>query len=190
MTIHIHYHLIFINYFVLILSYNMTAQTSCIAAPSKVQSGASQCAWSKDDSLCSIANPPSDPVFTILVALLTMIMSIPVLMVLQYFLEEFASKTPGKRAYPHVNAVLHAKENHEKPIEKSLQSIESTVIHRTASQSDFARIIKMSVSAGSSNKKAATKGEVAHFAYAGELMVLCGVVWCSVGCVVMCCDVM
>lgn len=112
-----------------------------------------------------------------------MIMSIPVLMVLQIILEEYASKTPGKRVYTHANAVLHAKEIPEKPIEKSLKSSENSPIHRTASHSDFARIIKMSVSGsgGGEKKKAGSKGEVAHFAYAGELVVFC--------CVVLCCDV-
>jgi hypothetical protein len=107
-----------------------------------------------------------------------MIMSIPVLMVLQIILEEYASKTPGKRVYTHANAVLHAKEIPEKPIEKSLQSVENSPIHRTASHSDFARIIKMSVSGsgGDEKKKVGSKGEVAHFAYAGELMVSW---WCD-----------
>jgi hypothetical protein len=97
-----------------------------------------------------------------------MIMSIPVLMVLQIILEEYASKTPGKRIYTHANAVLHAKEIPEKPIEESLKSAENSPIHRTASHSDFARIIKMSVSGGGEKKKTGSKGEVAHFAYAGE----------------------
>ena len=109
-------------------------------------------------------------------------------MVLQYILEEYASKTPGKRAYIHVN---DAKGIPEKPMEKCLKSAENSPTHCTASQSDFARIIKMSVSAGGEKKKAAPKGEVAHFAYAGELMVLRRVVmWCVMLCFfVLCCVV-
>ena len=125
--------------------------------------------WSKEDALCSIANPPSDPVFTILVALLTMIMSIPVLMFLQYILEEYASKTPGRKPVSHADAILIAKNCPGKILQTGLVVAENNMSHHTASQSDFARVIKLSVGVGN-GKKFASKAEVAHFAYAGELL--------------------
>ena len=134
-----------------------------------MQSDASQCMWSKEDSLCSIANPPSDPVFTILVALLTMIMSIPVLMFLQYILEEYASKTPGCKPVSHADAILITKNSPGKNSLTVLNIAEGTSAHHTASQSDFAKVIKLSVGVGN-GKKIASKAEVAHFAYAGELL--------------------
>jgi hypothetical protein len=70
-------------------------QASCTSAPSKVQSGATLCNWSSSDLSCSLAPPPSDPIFTILVALLTIVMSIPIIMLLQFILDEYASKQPG-----------------------------------------------------------------------------------------------
>ena len=125
--------------------------------------------WSKEDALCSIANPPSDPVFTILVALLTMIMSIPVLMFLRYILEEYASKTPGRKPVSHADAILIAKNSPGKISQTGLIVAENTTSHHTTSQSDFAKVIKLSVGVGN-GKKFASKAEVAHFAYAGELL--------------------
>ena len=47
--------------------------------------------------------PPEDPVFIILVALLTTILSIPILLVLNYLLNGYASNYPGSRGI-HDNA--------------------------------------------------------------------------------------
>jgi hypothetical protein len=82
----------------LIFYFVIKSQESCTSAPSKVQSGASLCNWSSDDQSCTLAPPPSDPIFTILVALLTIIMSIPIVMLLQYVINEFACKRPGSKS--------------------------------------------------------------------------------------------
>ena len=67
--------------------------------PSRVESGASQCDWSDTDLTCTMRPPPSDPIFTILVSLLTVLISIPVTMGLTVVLEEFCSKYPGRRLH-------------------------------------------------------------------------------------------
>ena len=69
----------------------------CELSPSRIQSGSSECHWSKDDRLCSLRPPPNDPVFIILVALLTTILSIPILLVLKYLINGYASNYPGSR---------------------------------------------------------------------------------------------
>ena len=43
--------------------------------------------------------PPTDPIFTILVSLLTVLISIPVTMILTVVLEEYCSKFPGGRLH-------------------------------------------------------------------------------------------
>ena len=63
--------------------------------PSKIESGATQCTWNKESSQCTITEPPSDPVFIILVSLLTLVLSIPILTVMIYVLDEYGSKEPG-----------------------------------------------------------------------------------------------
>ena len=95
-----------------------------------------------------------------------MIMSIPVLMTLQYILENYASKTPGRKPVPPVTAIPTTKENPEEPLQIGLKSAENTDSLHTTNQSDFARVITMSVTAGG-GKKGASKAEIAHFAYAG-----------------------
>jgi hypothetical protein len=46
--------------------------------------------------MCTLAPPPSDPMFTIVVSLLTVLMSIPIIMLLQFILDEYARRLPGK----------------------------------------------------------------------------------------------
>ena len=65
--------------------------------PSRIESGASQCTWTKETSKCSITEPPSDPIFIILVSLFTLILSIPILTLLMYVLDEYGSKEPGMK---------------------------------------------------------------------------------------------
>ena len=69
----------------------------CTSCPSKIQKGASQCTWSKVDLHCSSRPPPTDPVVTILVALLTTIISVPILVFLNFLLDGYASNWPGSR---------------------------------------------------------------------------------------------
>ena len=52
--------------------------------------------WSHEDQVCSLRPPPSDTIFTVIVALLTLVMSIPITMLLTFVLEQYASKCPGK----------------------------------------------------------------------------------------------
>ena len=72
-------------------------KASCELSPSKIQSGSSECNWSKDDRLCSLRPPPKDFIFIILVALLTTLLSIPILLLLNYLLNGYASNYPGSR---------------------------------------------------------------------------------------------
>ena len=55
--------------------------------------------WSEADSLCSLRPPPKDPVFIILVALLTVILSIPLFLFVNYLLNSYASNYPGSRGH-------------------------------------------------------------------------------------------
>ena len=70
----------------------------CEYSPSKIRTDSTECSWSKEDRLCSLRPPPKDPVFIILVALLTVILSIPILLVLNYLLNGYASNYPGSRS--------------------------------------------------------------------------------------------
>ena len=62
---------------------------------SKVQAGATLCTWKKASLKCEMRNPPVDPVFTILVAIMTIILSIPMIIMLTSVLENQASRWPG-----------------------------------------------------------------------------------------------
>jgi hypothetical protein len=93
-----------------------------------------------------------------------MIMSIPILMVLQYILEEYASKTPGLASKPIENKAAHSG--------FSAEESANLEIH----QSDFAKVIRRTVSLGNGEKNS-SRSEIAHYAYAGKwlfkLVILC-----------------
>ena len=126
-----------------------------------MQSGASQCTWSAEDLSCSLTNPPSDIVFIILVALLTMLLSIPVLVFLSIVLEEFASKTPG--LLPKASKSDSRKER---------GSIEEETAKLQIQQSDFARVIRKSVEEKDGERNSSSKSDTAHYAYAGRSLEL------------------
>ena len=73
---------------------------------SKVQAGASLCTWKKATMSCEMRNPPVDPVFTILVAIMTIILSIPMIIILTSVLEHPASRWPGMNAANELDSAL------------------------------------------------------------------------------------
>ena len=79
--------------------YFIKPQASCLEAPSKIQAKASQCIWNKTDLSCSMTPAPNDPVFTVIVALLSAIMSIPVLIMLKTTLDRYGCNWPGSRGF-------------------------------------------------------------------------------------------
>ena len=72
-------------------------KASCELLPSRIQRDSSECNWSKNDRLCSLRPPPTDAIFIILIALLTTILSLPILLFLNYLLNGYASNYPGSR---------------------------------------------------------------------------------------------
>ena len=72
---------------------------SCLAIPSKIKSGASQCVWTSEDTSCTIAKPPTDPAFTIISSLLTMILSIPISLIVRKLLNGPCSRYPGLNSF-------------------------------------------------------------------------------------------
>jgi hypothetical protein len=96
-----------------------------------VKAGATLCNWSRKTFKCTLAPPPSDPIFYILVALLTIVMSIPIIMLLQYILDEYASKKP-RRMKKEVEVI---------PPEPSDSPAASPQTTSTAPQSDFGKLI-------------------------------------------------
>ena len=60
-----------------------------------MQAGASLCVWSEDALTCTNTSPPNDPVFIILVALITILLGIPIVILLRLALFEYGSTWPG-----------------------------------------------------------------------------------------------
>ena len=82
-----------------LISLLFKSKFTCLEVASRVEAGASQCDWNEVDLSCSMRPPPTDPIFTILVSLLTVLISIPVTMFLTIVLEEYCSKYAGGRSH-------------------------------------------------------------------------------------------
>ena len=58
-----------------------------------------QCEWFDEDNNCALRSPPSDPIFLILVALLTLVFVTPIASLICHVLENYARKTPLGRGF-------------------------------------------------------------------------------------------
>jgi hypothetical protein len=147
--------------------------------PSKIESGAKQCTWNKESSQCAITEPPSDPVFIILVSLLTLVLSIPILTVMMYVLDEYGSKEPGIANTQTISVKENRtvayeiggdgkdrereKESGKSNLSNSIFKNEDGSVDVPVPCSDFARLIKRDTIA----ELQLDRLSAAHFAYAG-----------------------
>lgn len=116
-----------------------TMQVMCLAAPSKIKADASQCMWTEAKDLCSQSPPPKDFVFIILVSLITIILSIPITMALNFLLENYASICPSTEDGS--NDIIESK--YEGEVVADIESTgNSTEIKEKTTQSDFSKIMK------------------------------------------------
>ena len=134
-------------------------------APSKVQSDRSLCKWDKQNMTCSLAPPPNDPIFIIVVALLTIVMSIPIISLILLVLMRYASKQPKKEASD--------REQTQRAISDTVPSDKGLHIQRIAgeefsfaNQSVFGKAISRGVT-GERAEAFSSSSEMAYFAYAG-----------------------
>jgi hypothetical protein len=74
-------------------------EATCIEQPSKVQAGATLCTYNPDERSCFLTPVPEDLTFTIIVALLTSIITLPITLFMLYVLEVYGSTWPGSRGY-------------------------------------------------------------------------------------------
>jgi hypothetical protein len=74
-----------------------TTQTECLLLPSDLSATGTKCIWSgatDDDGKCSLSPPPSDVMFTVVLALICVLICVPLDFFMSYFLEEMAAKWP------------------------------------------------------------------------------------------------
>ena len=104
-----------------------------------------------------------------------MIMTIPILFLIQFVLDNYACKTP-RMAIADANRSTKTDTNEEQQMQEQVQENQAAHISDIASeieqcQSDFARIIRRS-SASDDSSGASSSIEIAHFAYAGKIIVI------------------
>lgn len=118
---------------------------------------------------CTLAPPPNDPMFIIVVALLTIVMSIPIISLILFVLMQYASKQPTKEALD--------REETQKSISDTTPSDKGLHIQRIAgedfsfaNQSSFGKAISRGVT-GERAEAFSSSSEMAYFAYAGEELI-------------------
>ena len=164
---------------------------------SNVQSNVSLCNWNAKDLTCTLAPPPNDPIFIIVVALLIIDISIPITALILFILMRYACKQPKRRE-------LDLEETHM-AISRAEQSDRGSALHiqritgkeySFANQSSFGKAISRGVT-GERAEAFSSSSESAYLAYAGACrgkrksnccaislissrLILCihGVVWC------------
>jgi hypothetical protein len=114
-------------------------QAQCLLAPSKLKADTSQCTWIEATNNCTQSSPPKDFVFIILVSLITIILSVPITMALNFLLENYASVCPSTGDGSADILELSAEVEVEVDIENSLKATE---IPRKVAHSDFGKLIK------------------------------------------------
>ena len=126
----------------------------------------SECQWDAERRLCNPAGIPKDRTFTILVALLTTILSVPLLVVFTFVLEQYASTWPGSRG---IEDDVGKEEDLELDDngENTAGPDSAGALRHSTRKSDFEEVIKRAVlRSGMSGKD--LSAEIVQRAYAGK----------------------
>ena len=126
---------------------------------------ASLCKWKAQDSTCSLAPPPNDPNFIIVVALLTIVMSIPIISLILFVLMSYAGRPPKRDTPDHEQTQKTISDAAPIDGELHIQKI-SGEDFSFANQSSFGRAISRGVT-GERAEAFSSSTEMMYFAYAG-----------------------
>jgi hypothetical protein len=119
--------------------------------------------WDGKINLCSPVEIPKDHTFTILVALLTTILSLPLLVVFTFVLEQYGSTWPGSRG---IEDDVGKEEDLE--LDDNTAGTDSAdALRHSTRKSDFEDVIKRAVLRGGMSGKDPS-AEFAQRAYAGK----------------------
>ena len=132
--------------------------------PSKIVAGQSLCTWDPTAATCSLTPPPSNASFTIIVSLLTLLLSVPLIIIIHLLIDNYASRWPGSRGFEDDIAEEMSKEKENKESkEHTGQEDAVAMIWDSACKSEFGEIVKKSVQV---NTEAHI--EESQMAYAGK----------------------
>jgi hypothetical protein len=122
--------------------------------------------WDREGNLCSPAGIPKDRTFTILVALLTTILSVPLLVAFTFVLEQYGSTWPGSRGIEDDVG----KDEDPEPDDNGESAVgpdSAAALRHSTRKSDFEEVIKRAVLRGGMSGKDLS-AEIVQRAYAGK----------------------
>ena len=127
------------------------------------------CQWHQGYMRCSSRPPPRDPKFTILVALLTVLLSVPIVLILNFVLDAYASNVPGSQDFG--EGSVREEENE--------QVGASDELLRAGGQSEFEEMIRNDMMSGPLNKSI-SPSEFSQQTYAGEFAAILFLIYSQV----------
>jgi FtsZ-interacting cell division protein ZipA len=141
-------------------------------APSKIVAGTPLCTWDPASASCSLTPPPSTASFLIIVSLLTLLLSVPLIILVHLLIDKYASRWPGSRGFEdditkEMNKEKEKEEGEEEDTKRSKSKDAASTLWNSACKSEFGEVVKRSVPIE------ATAGVDAHvgqsqMAYAGK----------------------
>lgn len=121
------------------------------------------CTWSGKEQSCSIREPPSDLVFVVVVSFATIIISLPLIVMLNMVLEIYCSKWPGEVVdEDRITEALSGGKPRARH-SKTLKSLESDSVEKRY----FGEVVKEGIASDGTTPFQAAREE-AKFAYSGE----------------------
>lgn len=79
--------------------YNLTTKAQCLSIPSLIVSGDSECSWDDSTKLCTVQAPPDSLQFTIVLAILTIVIHTPISVSINYCLHNVCNKLPNLEVF-------------------------------------------------------------------------------------------
>ena len=135
--------------------------------PSKIVAGQSLCTWDSTAATCSLTPPPSNASFTIIVSLLTLLLSVPLIIIIHLLIDKFASRWPGSRGFEDDITKEMSKQINNKDVKRLKVKDAAAMLWNTACKSEFGEVVKTSAQIKAS-AGVDTQTEQSQMAYTGK----------------------
>jgi hypothetical protein len=135
-----------------------TYERTCISVPSKLSADASQCTWDSEASTCAVIKPPESVIFTVIISLILIILTVPIIVFLEILLENYACTWPGKDY------------SFNGETEKKLSDETEPNLREVGNETLFGKVINKAVTDGSAYNSY-TAADLAQLIYTGLIII-------------------
>jgi hypothetical protein len=142
---------------------------SCLLPASKIVADGHLCTWDPASASCSLTPPPSNATFTIIVSLLTLLLSVPLIIIIHMIIDNYASRWPGSRGFEDdiTEEMSKEKAKKEEDTKRSKNKDAASMLWNSACKSEFGEVVKSSAP-GKASSGVDAQVEISQMAYAGK----------------------